>query len=54
MGVNEITSSSLCLTLQQTRNLEKQNYLFLISYVQRGFDFLTLKYDSMLSQNTSV
>jgi len=25
-----------------------------MSYVQRGFDFLTVKYDSMLPQNASI
>ena len=54
MGVTEITSSSLCLTLQQIYNLEKQNYLFLMSCVQRGFDFLALKDDNVLPQNTSI
>jgi len=53
MGVIEITSSSLCLTLQQIYNLKKQNYLFLMSCVQRGFDFFTLK-DDILHQNTSI
>lgn len=54
MGVTEITNSSLSVTLQQIFNLEKQNYLFLMSYVERGFDFLTLKDDNMLPQNTSI
>lgn len=54
MGVPEFTSSSLSVTLQQIYNLEKQNYLFLMSYVQRGFDFLTFKDDSMFPQNTSI
>ena len=54
MGVTEITSSSLSVTLQQIYNLEKQNNLFLMSCVQRGFDFLTHKDDKMLPQNISV